>query len=93
MRRSAPEDVPELHRLAARWLADRAQTADAIQHLQSAGDWADAVGLLSEHVLSLTLDGQAGTVGALLRAVPAGVGDRELAPVHAMARAAPEGRT
>jgi LuxR family maltose regulon positive regulatory protein len=71
LRRTMPADIPGLHRLAARWLAARGQAADAIGHLQAAGDWDEAARMLTDHALSLTLDGQAGTVAALLRAFPA----------------------
>ena len=70
LRRNVPADVPDLHRLAARWYADHAETAEAIRHLQAAGDWAEAARLLTDHALSLTLDGQAGTVAALLSSFP-----------------------
>jgi LuxR family maltose regulon positive regulatory protein len=87
LRRTVPGDVPELHRIAARWFADRADTADAIRHLQAAGDWTEAARLLTDHALSLTLDGQAGTVAALLRSFPARTGEDSpgLALVHAIA--------
>ena len=71
LRRTMPEEVAGLHRLAARWLVARDQAADAIGHLQAAGDWDDAARMLTDHALSLTLDGQAGTVAALLRSFPA----------------------
>jgi len=67
LRRTMPADIAGLHRLAARWLAARGQAADAIGHLQAAGDWDEAARMLTDHALSLTLDGQAGTVAALLR--------------------------
>jgi LuxR family transcriptional regulator, maltose regulon positive regulatory protein len=87
LRRSAPGDVPELHRLAARWFADHAGTADAIRHLQAAGDWDEAARLLTDHAVSLTLDGRAGTVAALLHSFPARTGEDfpGLALVHAIA--------
>jgi LuxR family maltose regulon positive regulatory protein len=87
LRRTVPGDVPELHRIAARWFADHADTADAIRHLQAAGDWPEAARLLTDHALSLTLDGQAGTVAALLRSFPARTGEDSpgLALVHAVA--------
>jgi LuxR family transcriptional regulator, maltose regulon positive regulatory protein len=87
LRHTQPEDIPGLHRLAARWLAERGQTVDAIGHLQAAGHWNDAVRLLTDHALSLTLDGQAGTVAALLRSFPAraGADTPGLALVHAIA--------
>jgi LuxR family maltose regulon positive regulatory protein len=87
LRRTLPADVPDLHRLAARWLADHAETADAIRHLQAAGDWTEAARLLTDHALSLMLDGQAGTVVALLRSFPARADEDSpgLALVHAIA--------
>jgi LuxR family transcriptional regulator, maltose regulon positive regulatory protein len=71
LRRTMPADIGRLHQLAARWLAARGQAADAIGHLQAAGNWDEAARMLTDHALSLTLDGQASTVAALLRAFPA----------------------
>ena len=87
LRRTMPGDVPELHRLAARWLAEHGQAADAIGHLQAAGDWNEAARMLTEHALSLTLDGQAGTVAALLRSFPprTGADSPDLSLVQAIA--------
>ena len=87
LRHAVSVEVPGLHRLAARWFADHADVAEAIRHLQAAGDWAEAARLLTDHALSLTLDGQAGTVAALLRAFPAWTGEDfpGLALVHAIA--------
>jgi LuxR family transcriptional regulator, maltose regulon positive regulatory protein len=75
LRRTMPADIAGLHQLAARWLAARGQAAEAIGHLQAAGDWDEAARMLTERALSLTLDGQAGTVAALLRAFPARTGE------------------
>ena len=75
LRRTMPAAVAGLHQLAARWLAERGQAADAIGHLQAAGDWDEAARMLTDHALSLTLDGQAGTVAALLRSFPARTGE------------------
>jgi LuxR family maltose regulon positive regulatory protein len=74
LRRTMPADIAGLHRLAAGCLAARGEAADAIGHLQAAGDWDEAARMLTDHVLSLTLDGQAGTVAALLHAFPAPTG-------------------
>jgi LuxR family maltose regulon positive regulatory protein len=71
LRRTLPAEIGGLHRLAARWLAAGGQAADAIGHLQAAGNWDEAARMLADHALSLTLDGQAGTVAALLRSFPA----------------------
>ena len=75
LRRTMPADIAGLHQLAARWLAERGQAADAIGHLQAAGDWDEAARMLTDHALSLTLDGQAGTVAVLLRSFPAQTGE------------------
>jgi LuxR family maltose regulon positive regulatory protein len=87
LRRTLPAEIPRLHRVAAQWFAEHAETAEAIRHLQAAGDWTEAAQLLADHALSLTLDGQAGTVAALLRSFPARTGEDspELALVYAIA--------
>ena len=57
---------------------------EAIRHTQAAGDWPDAARLLADHSFGLTLDGQAQTIQALVRAFPPGPGaDPELALVRA----------
>jgi LuxR family maltose regulon positive regulatory protein len=87
LRRTLPGDIPELHRLAASWFAEHAETAEAIRDLQAAGDWTEAARLLTDHALSLILDGEAGTVAALLRSFPARTGEEfpGLALVYAIA--------
>ena len=84
LRRRLPEEVPTLHRRAAAWFAQHGQVAEAVRHTQAAGDWADAARLLADHSFSLTLDGQAQTMQALLRAFPPGADHPELALVRAM---------
>jgi LuxR family maltose regulon positive regulatory protein len=72
LRRRFPEELPALHRLAEKWLIEHGEIVDAIRHTQAAGDWPDAARLLADHSFGLTLDGQAQTIGSLLRAFPAG---------------------
>ena len=84
LRRTLPDEVPALHRRAAAWFAGHGQVVEAIRHTQAAGDWADAARLLADHSFSLTLDGQAQTMQALLRAFPPGAEQPELALVRAM---------
>jgi LuxR family maltose regulon positive regulatory protein len=91
LRRTLPEAVPALHRRAAGWFTERGQVVEAIRHTQAAGDWQDAARLLADHSFSLTLDGQAQTMQALVRTFPKGVDDPELALVRAMGDLA-EGR-
>ena len=85
LRRALPEEVPVLHRRAAGWFIRHGQVADAIQHTQAAGDWPEAARLLADHSFSLTMDGQAQTVRALLQAFPPGApaDDPELALIRA----------
>jgi LuxR family transcriptional regulator, maltose regulon positive regulatory protein len=84
LRRTLPEEVPALHRSAAEWFTRHGQVAEAIRHTQAAGDWPGAARLLADHALSLTLDGQAQTIRALLWAFPPGADHPELALVRAM---------
>ena len=84
LRRTRPEEVPALHRRAAGWFTRHGQVVDAIRHTQAAGDWSEAARLLADHSFSLTLDGQAQTIQALVRAFPQGAADDpELALVRA----------
>jgi LuxR family maltose regulon positive regulatory protein len=85
LRRALPAEVPTLHRHAADWLIQHGQIADAIRHTQAVGDWPDAARLLADHSFSLTMDGQAQTVRALLGAFPPGApaDDPELALIRA----------
>jgi LuxR family maltose regulon positive regulatory protein len=83
VRRRLPEEVSALHRRAAGWFTVQGQVAEVIRHTQAAGDWADAARLLAGHSFSLTLDGQAQTMQALLRAFPPGTDHPELALVRA----------
>ena len=75
--------MPALHRRAAGWFIRQGRVVDAIRHTQAAGDWADAARLLADHSFSLTLDGQAQTMQALVRAFPPGEDHPELALVRA----------
>ncbi|MCW2890612.1 MAG: LuxR family transcriptional regulator [Actinomycetia bacterium] len=83
LRRTLPEEVPTLHRRAAGWFILHGQVVEAIRHMEAAGDWTDAARLLADHSFSLTLDGQAQTMRALVRAFPPGRDHPELALVRA----------
>ena len=84
LRRTLPAEIPALHRRAAGWFTQHGQVAEAIRHTQAAGDWPEAARLLADHSFSLTLDGQAQTMQALVRAFPPGADHPELALVRAM---------
>ena len=83
LRRTLPDQVPELHRRAGQWFSEHGHVAEAIRHAQAAGDWPDAARLLADHSFSLTLDGSAQTMQALVRAFPPGEEHPELALVRA----------
>ena len=72
LRRTSAEEVPGLHRKAAAWFADHGEIVEAIRHTLAAGDWPQAARLLTDHLFSLTLDGQEGSIAALLQSFPAG---------------------
>jgi LuxR family transcriptional regulator, maltose regulon positive regulatory protein len=72
LRRTFADEVPDLHRRAAQWFADHGDVVEAVRHTVAAGDWPDAARLLADHLFSLTLDGQEGAIGGLLRLFPEG---------------------
>jgi LuxR family transcriptional regulator, maltose regulon positive regulatory protein len=84
LRRTLPAEIPVLHRRAAEWFAEHGEVAEAVGHMQAAGDWAEAARLLADQSFSLTLDGHAQTMQALVRAFPPGADHPELAVVRAM---------
>jgi LuxR family transcriptional regulator, maltose regulon positive regulatory protein len=84
LRRTLPAEIPALHRRAAEWFAEHGGAAEAVGHMQAAGDWAEAARLLADQSFGLMLDGQAQTMQALVRAFPPGEDHPELALVRAM---------
>ncbi|MEV6057194.1 LuxR C-terminal-related transcriptional regulator [Streptomyces sp. NPDC052107] len=85
LRRTAPQEVPTVHRAAAGWYAGHGYPVEAIRHAQAAGDWGPAARLLSDRWIGLGLDGQAATAHALLAGFPAGAiaADGELSALAA----------
>ena len=84
LRRTSADEVPDLHRRAARWFADHGDVVEAVRHRQAAGDWADAARLLADHLFTLTLNGNEGAIAGLLRSFPDGLSadHPELALAH-----------
>jgi len=85
IRRTCADEVPDLHRTAARWFAEQGDVVAAVRHTLAAGDWPDAARLLADHSFSLTLDGQEGAISELLRSFPGGASadHPDLALAHA----------
>ena len=88
LRRTLADEVPDLHRRAARWFADHGLIVEAVRHTLAAGDWSDAARLVADHSFRWVLDGQAGTIGAVLQAFPEGASADH--PDLALAQAANE---
>jgi LuxR family transcriptional regulator, maltose regulon positive regulatory protein len=70
LRRTSADEIPGLHRRAARWFGEHGNIVEAVRHTLAAGDWPEAARLLADHSFSLTLDGREGAIGALLRSFP-----------------------
>jgi LuxR family transcriptional regulator, maltose regulon positive regulatory protein len=87
LRRTLADEVPDLHRRAAQWFADRGEVVEAVGHMLAAGDWPDAARLVADHSFRWVLDGQAGTIDAVLKAFPEGASSDhpDLALAHAAA--------
>ncbi len=85
LRRTMADEVPDLHRRAAQWFADHGEVVDAVRHTLAAGDWPDAARLVADHSFRWVLDGQAGTIGAVLQLFPGGASadHPDLALAHA----------
>ena len=90
LRRTAPEEVPELHSAAAEWLAAHARPVEAIRHAQAAEDWGLAARLFADTWFGLYLDGRIATAGELRSGFPADMlaTDPELAMLAAADRRA-----
>jgi LuxR family maltose regulon positive regulatory protein len=85
LRRTLADEVGDLHRRAARWFADHGDVVEAVRHTLAAGDWPDAARLVADHSFRWVLDGQAGTIDAVLQAFPGGASadHPDLALAHA----------
>jgi LuxR family maltose regulon positive regulatory protein len=87
LRRRFADEIPDLHRRAARWFSEHGEVVEAVRHTLAAGDWPDAARLVADHSFSWVLEGRAGTIDAVLRAFPEGaLSDHpDLALAHAAA--------
>jgi LuxR family transcriptional regulator, maltose regulon positive regulatory protein len=72
LRRRFADEVADLHGRAARWFADHGEIVEAVRHTLAAGDRVGAAKLVAGHSFSWVLDGQAGTIDAVLQAFPEG---------------------
>jgi LuxR family maltose regulon positive regulatory protein len=70
LRRTAPQELPGLHAIAAEWLAEHGHTVEAIRHAQTAENWGIAARLLADDWRSMHLDGRIATARELLSRFP-----------------------
>ena len=86
LRRTAPQEVPGLHTIAAEWLAEHGYPVEAIRHAQAAENWGlGGAAARGQLVRSLYFDGRLATRRELLSGFPAGMvaADPELAVLAA----------
>src|SRR5256885_2611328 len=85
LRRTASDEVSELHRVAAGGSAGNGFPMEAVGHAKKGQDWGLASRLLADHWPGLYLGGQAATVHELLAGFPAEAraADAELAALAA----------
>lgn len=83
-----PEEIPFLHRRAARWYTENGETMAAIRHSLSGSDWDQAGGLIAEHWLDLFLAGRSAAMRGPMAQLPAEVlgADARLAAAYAGSR-------
>ena len=80
LRRTSADEIPDLHRRAASWFADRGDVVEAVRHTVAAGDWPEAARLVADHSFRWVLDGDNGTIQAVLHAFPEGASRRPPRP-------------
>src|SRR5918999_1888326 len=85
LRRTAPEELPGLHTIAAEWLARHGHPVAAIRHAQAGGKWGLAARVLAGNWARVFFDGRLATRRELLSGFPAAVvaADPELAVLAA----------
>jgi LuxR family maltose regulon positive regulatory protein len=79
--RRVPDLVPQLHRRAARWFAERGEPLEAIRHAVDGEAWDLAADLVGQHWLPLVVRGKGSVLRAYVERIPRHVlgADAELA--------------
>jgi LuxR family transcriptional regulator, maltose regulon positive regulatory protein len=72
LRYEAPDEVPGLHRRAAKWFATNDRPLEALRHAAAAGDWEHVAELTSGHWVQMLLEGELGSIRAVLERMPEG---------------------
>jgi LuxR family maltose regulon positive regulatory protein len=77
LQRSAPQEVPGLHRRAAAWYRSEGVIHEAIGHATIAGDFDQAIELITAHWYEFLQRGHVETVAAWIEALPSSTVDQE----------------
>jgi LuxR family maltose regulon positive regulatory protein len=70
LRHRAPDDVPELHRRAARWFEAHGRPTEALEHAAAGRDWQHVGALAAAHWVPMLLEGELGELGPVLERMP-----------------------
>jgi LuxR family maltose regulon positive regulatory protein len=70
LRAQRPEEVPQLHRRAATWLAAHGDDAAALRHAATAGAWDLAADLTTARWFWMMIEGEMGTLRPILETMP-----------------------
>ncbi|MCU1490135.1 MAG: LuxR family transcriptional regulator [Acidimicrobiaceae bacterium] len=70
LRRACPEEVAEVHGMAAEWFADNGDPIRAVRHALAGRHWTRAAGLLLDHWLELYVEGKLETAHEVLSQIP-----------------------
>ena len=73
LRHAHPEEIPYLHRRAARWYFEQGQTMPAIRHALAGEDWEQAGDLIAENWLDLFLCGRSAAMRGPMAQLPADI--------------------
>jgi LuxR family transcriptional regulator, maltose regulon positive regulatory protein len=88
LRHAHSEEIPYLHRRAARWYSEQGHVMPAIRHALAGEDWEQAGGLIAENWLDLFLCGRSAAMRGPMAQLPADVvaADPRLAAAFAGSR-------
>ncbi len=70
LRYEAPDEVSGLHRRAASWFAQHDRPPEALRHAAAADDWAHVGELAGRHWVRMLLEGELGSIRAVLERMP-----------------------
>jgi LuxR family maltose regulon positive regulatory protein len=70
LRHRAADEIPELHRRAARWFEAYGRPAEALEHAAAARDWPRVRAIAASHWVTMLLEGELQALGPVLERMP-----------------------